>query len=61
MLALVGAALTVGQVRAVLAVIVALYSFSIKMNVEEALMTRQFPQEYPEYRKKVKKLIPFIF
>ena len=30
----------------------------IKMSQEERLMLQTFPQEYPEYRRRVKALIP---
>ena len=40
---------------------VAIVLFAIRARQEEKLMTRTFPKEYPEYKKKVKALIPFIF
>jgi len=41
--------------------IVALILFVIRIKKEEQLMIKHFPKEYPEYKKKVKALIPFIF
>ncbi len=43
----------------ILIVVVVLFGYRAKQ--EEALMTKTFPKEYPEYKKKVKALIPFIF
>lgn len=34
--------------------------FWIKLKVEEGLMLRQFPQAYPDYKKRTKALIPFV-
>ncbi len=33
----------------------------VKSRQEEAMMTKHFPDQYPEYRKRVKGLIPFVF
>lgn len=33
----------------------------IKLRQEEALMMRQFPDSYPDYRQRVKRLIPFVW
>ncbi len=35
--------------------------FLFRMHNEEKLMTKIFPKEYPQYKKKVKALIPFIW
>jgi protein-S-isoprenylcysteine O-methyltransferase Ste14 len=35
-------------------------SYWLKIRVEEKLMTETFPEEYPEYRRRVKALIPGI-
>ena len=34
--------------------------FWIKLLQEEALMTRQFPEEYPRYKARVRALVPFL-
>lgn len=36
-------------------------SFIYRINVEENLMFRQFGREYDEYRKKTRRLIPFVY
>lgn len=35
--------------------------FTYRIKREEALMTETFPKEYPEYMKKTKRLIPFVW
>ena len=34
--------------------------FAIKLRIEESLMQRQFAEQYTEYRKHTKALIPFV-
>ena len=33
----------------------------VKLKAEEALLTRQFPDAYPVYQRRVKALIPFLY
>ena len=35
--------------------------FWVKLNQEERLLTRGFPEEYPAYQARVKALVPFLF
>ena len=35
--------------------------FWIKLNQEESLLLRSFPDEYPAYKRRVKALIPYVF
>lgn len=35
-------------------------SFWIKLSAEEKLMLRQFPDRYPTYQRRVKRIIPFV-
>lgn len=35
--------------------------FIFRMRQEEALMTKTFPKDYPAYKKRTKRLIPFIW
>ena len=60
-LALVGTAVTVGTVQALLGVLVISISFFFKSLREEALLTGEFRDEYSVYRSKVRALIPFVF
>lgn len=58
--AFLGTAVTVGEWRALLAVVLALVSFTLKSRAEEAQMREIFP-EYEQYRRESWALIPFIF
>ena len=58
--AVVGTLLGGGKVDEVILLIASVAILSFKMSVEESLMMRQFPQAYPEYRKRTKALIPYI-
>jgi protein-S-isoprenylcysteine O-methyltransferase Ste14 len=35
--------------------------FAYRMYVEEKLMTREFPDQYPEFQKRTKRVIPFVW
>lgn len=56
-----GTALAISLVRGWVAVALAFLSFSIKLRHEEALLQRQFPAAFADYRRRVKALIPFLF
>lgn len=60
-LATLGTALTIGTVASYLATLMIFIGFLIRMQKEETLMTHQFPSEYPAYKQKSKKLIPFVW
>ena len=32
-----------------------------RLKAEEALLTRQFPETYPQYRRRVKAIIPVLY
>lgn len=55
-----GSALLLGHAGGLIAVLLLLGSFWIKLRLEEMLMLRQFPNDYPAYMQRVKRLIPFI-
>jgi len=59
-LALIGSALA-GGIAWVLICLVFSVMFIGRVSVEEKLMQHQFPNQYPEYKKRTKALIPFIF
>lgn len=61
LVALAGTALAVGQWRGVVALVVILIAFVLKMAQEEKMMVQTFPAAYPAYRQRVKALIPGIF
>ncbi len=57
----IGAALAVDSVEGFAGVLLFAAGLWIKMGQEERLMMRQFPDDYPAYRRRVKRLIPFIW
>jgi protein-S-isoprenylcysteine O-methyltransferase Ste14 len=59
--ALAGTAFTTGRLRGALAFAVLALSFHFKANAEEELMAQRFPAEYPDYRRRVRRLIPLIW
>jgi hypothetical protein len=59
-LATLGTVLVSGLFWLFILVILSIY-FVFSSKVEEADMMNQFPKEYPEYKKRAKAFIPFIF
>ena len=55
-----GTALVQGRLGCLVAVVLAAVSFWIKIGREEALLRRHFPNAYPSYQARVKRLIPFV-
>lgn len=60
LLGLLGTALCVGETRALIGLALFLAGWWRKALDEEALMIEQFGQQYLQYRREVKALIPFI-
>ena len=60
MAALLGTALVVSKIW-LLIIVVSFPYFIYSAIKEEKLMTRQFPEQYPEYKKRSKMLVPFLF
>ena len=52
--------LLVGTLGAVLGFLIVIIGLWVKLKQEEALLERHFPTEYPEYKRQVKALLPFI-
>jgi protein-S-isoprenylcysteine O-methyltransferase Ste14 len=61
LVAAVGTAIAVGQVRCALGFVLIVLALAVKMSQEERLMLQAFPQAYPAYRRRVKALIPGVF
>lgn len=59
--AALGTALTLGSVGVFIALVLILVAFLMRVRREEAMMTAQFPGEYPAYRTRTKALIPFVW
>jgi protein-S-isoprenylcysteine O-methyltransferase Ste14 len=60
LLAVLGTCLTGGRVWNLCVVAMAAILLIVKLKAEEALLTRQFPETYPQYRRRVKAIIPFL-
>ena len=61
LLAFAGSAITFGQLRDFLAVVLALFGWKMKFLGEEAFMEGRFGTQYAEYRRRVRSLIPFVW
>ena len=53
-------ALALGRVAGFAATLLMFASFWIKLRDEEQLMLRQFPERYGAYRRRAKRIIPFV-
>jgi protein-S-isoprenylcysteine O-methyltransferase Ste14 len=58
LLACVGTAMAIGEWRCVLGLVIIVLGLMLKMTQEELLMMATFPESYPQYRRRVKALIP---
>jgi protein-S-isoprenylcysteine O-methyltransferase Ste14 len=58
---LLGSAITVGLVRCFCGFAILFVAFAFRVRFEEALMMKQFPDQYPAYRRRVRALIPYVF
>jgi protein-S-isoprenylcysteine O-methyltransferase Ste14 len=61
LVAMLGVAIIVGQVRGLLGVGVLFLSFWLKSRMEERFMLEQFGVDYRRYQHQVKSLIPYFF
>jgi protein-S-isoprenylcysteine O-methyltransferase Ste14 len=59
--ALFGTALVFGQIFGFIWCIFLMFGLIIKAKQEEKILVNEFSKEYPEYKKKVKMIIPYIF
>ena len=60
LLALLGTALYLDELRGLIAIAVIAVSFILKSRVEETFMLEQFGEQYRQYQGAVKALIPFV-
>jgi protein-S-isoprenylcysteine O-methyltransferase Ste14 len=60
LLALLGVALIVGEVRCLLGVGVLALSYWLKLRMEERFMVEEFGADYRRYQERVKALIPYV-
>lgn len=56
-----GAMIYLGILGGFVGIIFLFVGILFKLGMEEELMTKHFPKEYPKYKKNVKRLIPFIY
>jgi protein-S-isoprenylcysteine O-methyltransferase Ste14 len=61
LLALLGTALVLGQIFGFIWCLFLMIGLMAKSNQEEKILTNEFPNEYPDYKKRTKMLIPFVF
>ena len=54
-------ALLYGRLAGILAVLLVFVSFWIKLRDEEEIMLKQFPDQYPAYQQRVKRIIPYLW
>jgi protein-S-isoprenylcysteine O-methyltransferase Ste14 len=56
-----GTAITFGRIAGFAGCLLFFIGFWTKLRQEEELLVRHFPEEYPDYKKRVKVLVPFVF
>lgn len=61
LLAVLGTAIAVGEIRGLIALAAAFLGFWWKSRTEEGFMMELFGDRYAQYRREVKALIPFVF
>lgn len=61
LLAILGSAIALNEVHALLAFPLALLGWKLKSRVEERFMTQEFGSEYIQYRHRVKAIVPFVW
>jgi protein-S-isoprenylcysteine O-methyltransferase Ste14 len=61
LVALLGTALAVGELRCFLGVVLAAVAWKIKSISEETLMVQKFGDQYTRYREQVKGLVPYLW
>jgi protein-S-isoprenylcysteine O-methyltransferase Ste14 len=59
--AFLGNAIVIGEVKGLLALLICFCAFRYKLVMEEQFMSELFPAQYPDYRKRVKMLVPFVY
>ena len=61
LVAIFGSCLAEGHVWSVVFFAMAVVLLIVKLETEEAILTREFPNEYPDYQQRTKALIPFLY
>jgi protein-S-isoprenylcysteine O-methyltransferase len=60
-LAVLGTAMTTGSLASYLGFVCMLIGLLIRIQSEDRLMAKQFPETHPAYRQRTRKLVPFIW
>ena len=60
-IAVLGAAITVGQLKGIVGLSMVFAAHYFKTTMEEKIMYQQFGERYADYSKRVKRLVPFVF
>ena len=60
LLMILGTAVLVGRISGIFALLLCFCGLWLKLRHEEALMTKHFPQTYPQYKSRTKAVVPFI-
>ncbi len=60
LLAMLGTAVAMGEVRGLLAIGLAFLGLWLKLRTEESFLVEQFGVQYVQYRQETKALIPFV-
>jgi protein-S-isoprenylcysteine O-methyltransferase Ste14 len=61
LLAMLGTAIYVGEIRGLVAVALATWGWKMKSRIEEAFMESEFGDQYVRYRHEVRGLVPFLW
>lgn len=61
LLAMLGSALEIGELRGLVAVALAVAGWGLKARDEDVLLAEQFGEEFVRYRRDVRALIPFVW
>ena len=60
LLAMLGTAIAYGEIRGLIALLIALIAWRVKSLIEERFMMDQFGEQYVQYKREVRALIPFV-
>jgi len=60
LIAFVGASIAIGELFAFVALVIGFASIWVKIKTEEEILTEKFGEEYLQYKRDVKALIPFV-
>lgn len=61
LIAVTGAAIAIGILAALAALVIAILSIMVKIRAEEELLRERFGNDYEEYRREVRALVPWVW